>query len=353
MGTKAKKGKAPSTDTSSGKAVEVALRSIENTHGTYVKWLRDYSQKKLEVVSTGSLGLDLSLISGGLVKGRLVEVYGKPSCGKSSLALSAASSVTKSGGLVLYVDLEHALTPSLAMSFGIDPDKLIVVQPYSGEEALDVMRTMIETSNISMCVLDSVASLVPQAELDGDFGTSLMGHQAKLVSRLCRDFVPLIGRTNTLLVVINQTRANLGTYGSSEVTTGGKSIPFYSSHRIKVSYVPGPQSAYLIRDQKGNVIGHRALFTVVKNKFGAAYGSSEATLYYGKGFSLMDEIVDIAVEVGIIEKKGAWYVVGENKLQGKHRVTEALEEDPKLKASILEELGKTLNISLEAYFERA
>jgi recombination protein RecA len=326
------------------KLLKAAQKSVSKDYGdSVVKWLADMSATKLDVISTGSIALDSALGTGGFVRGRIVEIYGRPASGKSSLALNAAACATRAGITVLYLDAERALNANMPLAFGVDPDKFLYTTCYSGEEGLDIMSRFIETGAIGLCIVDSITALLPSTEISSGFDSNPIGVHAKLISKLCRNFAPMLGKTNTLLLAINQIRSAIGHMGSYDITTGGSALPFYSSHRVKVAYA-GTKQKHQIRDANGNLIGHRTKFEVVKNKFAPPFKISEADLIYGNGYEIYLELADLALETGLVDRAGAWYMYKEEKFQGKARLITALKTNKVLCKEILDAILDQLGL---------
>lgn len=318
------------------KALNSALSQIEKKFGKgSVMFLGDNERMNISAISTGSLTLDMALGVGGLPRGRIVEIYGPEAAGKSLIAQSVVSQVQRTGGTAAYIDVEHALDPAFAEKLGVDVDSLLVSQPDSGEQALSIAEMLIRSGTIDVVVIDSVAALVPQAEIDGEMGDSHVGIVARLMSQALRKLTSAIALTNCVCIFINQLREKVGVmYGNPEVTTGGKALKFYSSVRLDVRKVD------FIKEGT-DVVGHRAKVKVVKNKVAPPFKQAEFDIYYNSGISQENEIIDISVEKGIIKKSGAWFSYnGENIGQGKENTKKYLKEHPE----VFEEIkGKILS----------
>jgi len=306
------------TDAVRSKALEVAMDSLRKKFGDEsISLLTDMKSRSYDIISTGSLSLDSALGVGGLVRGRLYEFYGPPAGGKSTLAYSTIREATNKGIQCLYIDVERTIDAKLLASMGVNTDLVRVVYGYTGEEYLDKTDAMMATGEFGICVIDSITALLPSAEAEQEsYGDQSMGLLGRLTSKMCRNLIPLAGRTNTALIVINQLRETIGGYGNPEVTTGGKSIGFYSTSRIRVSGGKAKSSRILDPDS-GFVSGHRVSFFIEKNKLAAPYRTCEVDLIYGKGYDTIGEILDLGVDMGFVDKGGAWYKYGEDKIQGR------------------------------------
>jgi len=307
-------------------------KSLEKQFGPgIVTRLGDRQVIPVEVVSTGILSLDYALGPGGFPKGRIIEVYGPESGGKTTLTLAAIAEAQKAGGQALFVDAEHAFDSAYARRLGVDVENLFLCQPDSGEQALEVVDAYVKSGEMSIVVVDSVAALVPKAEIEGEMGDSFMGLQARLMSQALRKLTAGVAKSGTILIFINQIREKIGVlFGSPETTTGGRALKFYASVRLDVR-----RSGQLKSGDK--VIGARTKIKVVKNKVGAPYRETEVDLIYGEGFSKEGDLLDLAVAHGIIEKSGAWYSWGGRRLgQGREQVIASLKKDEALVSKITE-----------------
>ena len=316
------------------KALNSALAQIKKKYGQgSVMMLGDNTKMSISAISTGSLTLDIALGVGGLPRGRIVEIYGPEAAGKSLIAQSVVSQVQKSGGVAAYIDVEHALDPAFAEKLGVDTSSLLVSQPDSGEQALDIAEMLIRSGTVDVVVIDSVAALVPQAEIEGEMGELNIGLVARLMSQALRKLTAAIASTNCVCIFINQLREKVGVmYGNPEVTTGGKALKFYASVRLDVRKID------FIKDGS-DVIGHRARVKVVKNKVAPPFKQAEFDIYYDSGISQENEIIDVAVDKDIIKKSGAWFSYnGENIGQGKEKTKEFLKTHPEVFAEIKEKL---------------
>ena len=308
------------------KALHSALAQIEKKYGKgSVMALGDNTRMSISAISTGSLTLDIALGVGGLPRGRIVEIYGPEAAGKSLIAQSVVSQVQKSGGVAAYIDVEHALDPSFAEKLGVDVSSLLVSQPDSGEQALDIAEMLIRSGTIDVVVIDSVAALVPQAEIEGEMGELNIGLVARLMSQALRKLTAAIASTNCVCIFINQLREKVGVmYGNPEVTTGGKALKFYSSVRLDVRKID-------FIKEGSDIIGHRARVKVVKNKVAPPFKQAEFDIYYNSGISQENEIIEVAVEKDIIKKSGVWFSYnGENIGQGKENTKKYLKEHPEV-----------------------
>lgn len=294
-----------------------------------VMLLGDKPIEGIEVISTGSLGLDIALGVGGLPRGRIVEIYGPESSGKTTIAIHVIAQAQKMGLKCMLVDAEHSFDPEYAQNLGVDLDRLLVSQPDYGEQALEVADRYILTGEIGVMVIDSVAALTPKGELEGEMGDSKLGLHARLMSQACRKMTASIGKTNTLCIFINQLRNKIGMiYGSPEVTTGGMALQFYASVRLDI------RRSVQIKDGE-EILGNRTKVKVVKNKVAPPFRTTEFDILYGKGVNRTGEVVDIAVERGVVQKSGSWYAYGEDKLgQGREGVIEILNSNPELLTEI-------------------
>ena len=311
-----------------------ALKQIEKQYGKgSVMRLGDEADTKIEVIKTGSMQLDKALGVGGYPRGRIIEVYGPESSGKTTFALHAIANAQKDGGYAAFIDAEHALDPTYAKALGVDIDNLILSQPDSGEQALEIAEALIKSGSIDIIVVDSVAALVPEAELNGDMGDSHVGLHARLMSQAMRKLAGIINKTNCVAIFINQIREKVGVmFGNPETTTGGRALKFYSSVRLEIRR--GEQ----IKDGT-TVIGNKTSIKVVKNKVAPPFKSCEVEVLYGKGISHLGEVVDLAVEYEIIEKSGAWFSYNSEKIgQGRDKTKDYLLNHPE----VLEEIEKKI-----------
>lgn len=305
------------------KALQAALSQIERSFGkgAVMRLGQQSDAEGIQTISSGSLGLDIALGIGGLPRGRIIEVYGPESSGKTTLAQHVVAEAQKNGGQCAYVDAEHALDPTYAKKLGVDIDNLLISQPDTGEQALEIADTLVRSGAIDVLVVDSVAALVPKAELEGEMGDSHVGLQARLMSQALRKLAGSVARSNTLVIFINQLRMKIGVmFGNPETTTGGNALKFYASVRIEIRR--GPQ----IKD-KDEVVGNGATVKVVKNKVAPPFRTVEFDIMYGEGISKTGELIDLGVKAGLIEKAGAWLSYGKERWQGKENARAFLKEN--------------------------
>lgn len=313
------------------KALDAAISQIEKQYGKgSVMKLGDTSnQMKVETVPTGSLSLDIALGQGGLPKGRIIEIYGPESSGKTTVALHAVAEVQKAGGIAGFIDAEHALDPIYAKNIGVDIDNLYISQPDNGEQALEITETMVRSGAVDIVIVDSVAALVPKAEIDGDMGDAHVGLQARLMSQALRKLTAVISKSNCIVIFINQLREKVGImFGNPETTTGGRALKFYSSVRLDVRRIEALK-------QQGEVIGNRTRIKVVKNKIAPPFREAEFDIMFGEGISKEGDILDIAAGLDIVNKSGAWYAYqGEKIGQGRENAKIFLKEHADICAEI-------------------
>jgi len=318
-------------DDNKRKALSAALGQIEKQFGKgAVMRMGDVGAvRDIEAISTGSLGLDIALGIGGLPRGRVIEIYGPESSGKTTLTLQVIAEAQKLGGTAAFVDAEHALDPAYAEKLGVDVDELLVSQPDTGEQALEITDMLVRSGSIDIVVVDSVAALTPKAEIEGDMGDSHMGLQARLMSQALRKLTGNIQRSNTMVIFINQIRMKIGVmFGSPETTTGGNALKFYASVRLDIRRIGAIK--------KGEeIVGNETRVKVVKNKVSPPFKKAEFQILYGEGISREAELIDLGVQHGFVEKSGAWYSYGEDRIgQGKEKVREFLKENPDMAKEI-------------------
>lgn len=319
------------------KALDAAIAQIEKQYGkgTVMKLGDPSAQMNIETIPTGSLSLDLALGLGGIPKGRIVEIYGPESSGKTTVTLHMIAEVQKRGGIAGFIDAEHALDPVYAGNIGVDVDNLYISQPDCGEQALEITETMVRSGALDIIVVDSVAALVPKAEIDGEMGDSHVGLQARLMSQALRKLTAVISKSNCTVVFINQLREKVGVmFGSPETTTGGRALKFYSSVRLDVRRIESLKQA-------GEVIGNRTRVKVVKNKIAPPFKEAEFDIMFGEGISRVGDILDIAVSIDVVNKSGAWYAYEGNKIgQGRENAKQYLKDNP----AVCEEIEKKVRV---------
>lgn len=321
----------PKSDNDSGKmkALGLAMDQIEKQFGKgSIMHLEGDNKIDVETIPTGSVSLDLAL-GGGIPKGRIIEIYGPESSGKTTVTLHAVAEVQKSGGVAAFIDAEHALDPAYAKKLGVDVEKLLVSQPDSGEQSLEIVETLVRSNAVDIVVIDSVAALVPQAEIEGDMGDSHMGLQARLMSQALRKLTGIISRSKCTVIFINQLRMKIGVmFGNPETTTGGNALKFYASVRMDIRRT----SQIKVGE---DVIGNRVRVKVIKNKVAPPFRQAEFDIMYNQGISAEGDILDLATEKGIVEKAGAWFSYnGENVAQGREAAKQYLKDNPKVLAEI-------------------
>ena len=322
-------------------ALQKVLSDIEKQFGKgSIMKLGDSSHMELDVTSTGSLSLDIGLGVGGYPKGRIIEIYGPESSGKTTLALHAIAEVQKEGGRAAFIDAEHALDPVYAKSLGVDINELLLAQPDTGEQALEICEALVRSEAVNIVVIDSVAALVPKAEIDGEMGDNHVGLQARLMSQALRKLAGTINKTQTTAIFINQLREKVGVlFGNPETTTGGRALKFYASVRLDVRR----SEALKIGD---NIVGNRTTIKVVKNKVAPPFKTAVVDIMYGEGISREGEIIDLGCETGVIEKSGAWFSYkGEKIGQGKENVKLFLKDHPEIKEEMENQIREFYNIS--------
>lgn len=329
--------------TKKDKDLDQILSDIEKQFGKgSIMKLGENQHMKVDVVSSGCLSLDIALGVGGYPRGRIIEIYGPESSGKTTFALQAIASVQKTGGRAAFIDAEHALDPVYAEKLGVNINELLLSQPDTGEQALEICDALVKSEAISIIVIDSVAALVPQAEIDGEMGDSHVGLQARLMSQALRKLSGTISKTNTIAIFINQLREKVGVmFGNPETTTGGRALKFYASVRMDVRRIETLK-------QGGEVIGNRTRVKVVKNKVAPPFKEAEFDIMFGKGISAVGDILDLAANVGIVQKSGAWFAYNENKIgQGRENAKQFLTEHPDMLAEIDEKVRAHYGIGEE------
>ena len=326
------------------RALDIALAGIEKQFGKgAVIRMGERAVRDIQVIPTGCLDLDMALGVGGVPRGRVVEIYGPESSGKTTVALHIVAEAQKMGGVAAFIDAEHALDPIYAQKLGVNIDELFVSQPDSGEQALDITEALVRSGAIDIVVIDSVAALVPKAEIEGDMGDSHVGLQARLMSQALRKLTGVIARTNAIAIFINQLREKVGQmgYGSPETTTGGKALKFYASVRIDVRKIE------TLKGSDGTPIGSRTRVKIVKNKVAPPFRQVEVDMMYGEGISNVGSIMDMAIERDMIKKSGAWFSYNDMRIgQGRENAKKYLKENPEICGAIEEELRKELSAAL-------
>ncbi|NLY77015.1 MAG: recombinase RecA [Tissierellia bacterium] len=322
------------------KALSMAMSQIEKQFGKgSIMRLGDQETIKMEVIPTGCLSLDIALGIGGFPRGRIIEIFGPESSGKTTVALHAIAEAQKRNGIAAFIDAEHALDPNYAKNLGVDVENLIVSQPDTGEQALEIAEALIRSAAVDIIVVDSVAALVPKAEIEGEMGDSHVGLQARLMSQALRKLAGAVNKSNTIIIFINQLREKVGImFGNPETTTGGRALKFYSSIRLDVRRVDSIK-------QGENIIGNRTRVKVVKNKVAPPFKQAEFDIMYGAGISKEGNIVDAGVEADVIKKSGSWYSYGDQKLgQGRENVKDFLKDNPDLYQEIESKIREKFNL---------
>lgn len=324
-------------------ALESALKQIEKQYGQgAIMRLGENRHLKVDAISTGSLTLDLATGIGGLPKGRIIEIYGPESSGKTTLALHCVAEAQKAGGEAAFIDAEHALDPAYAENLGVDVESLLVAQPDNGEQALEITEQLVRSGAIDIIVVDSVAALVPRSEIEGDMGDSHVGLHARLMSQALRKLTGAINKSNCIIIFINQLREKVGViYGNPEVTTGGRALKFYSSMRIdvrKIEQLKAPGNEF---------VGSRTRAKIVKNKVSPPFKQAEFDIMYGTGIDKIGEIADLAVQLDIVKKSGSWFSYGEERFQGRDKLKDMIKTDESLAATLEKQIKDILNKKTE------
>lgn len=326
------------------KALQMAIDKLEKEHGkgTIMK-LGDKKVLDIDTISTGSVGLDIALGVGGFPKGRVVEIYGPESSGKTTLAIQAIAECQKKGGIAAFIDAEHAFDRSYAEALGVDTENLLISQPDSGEQALEITENLIRSGAIDIIVIDSVAALVPRSELEGEMGDSKMGLQARLMSQAMRKLTGTISKTGCCCIFINQLREKIGVmFGNPETTTGGNALKFYASIRLDIR-----KSGSAIKDKEGNIMGNHVKVKVVKNKVAPPFRVAEFDIMYGEGISKTGEIVDIGTDLDILEKSGSWFSYGGAKIaQGRESAKQFMHDNPEVALEIEQKIKEKVAAGL-------
>jgi len=323
---------------------DIAKKSVLKKYGTILKTMAEKEQESIETISSGSLGLDAALGRGGFALGRIYELYGQPSSGKSTLAMSVIAEAQKVGKNCVFVDAERGADPELFKAMGVDNSQLTVLEGFSGDENLDALEVLIKTGEVDVAVVDSVSSLIPKAEADAQMDDQFMGLLARLMSKAMRKFVPIIGRTNSLLIFINQVRNKIGVYGDPETTTGGVALDFNATGRIKVS--GGDTKSSLIKDDiTGEIVGHYTTFFIKKNKLAKPFTSHKVPLIYGVGYDKRWELMNLAVDLGVLERAGAWFrYKGNSVAQGEKNMLELINSDPAVHDELYTQVKELLGL---------
>ena len=321
------------------RAIETAMQQIERTYGKgSIMRFGDNTVSNVEAISTGSLALDLALGIGGLPKGRIIEIFGPESSGKTTLALHVLAQAQKAGGEVAFIDAEHARDITYARALGVKVEDMLVSQPDTGEQALEITEALVRSGAIDVIVVDSVAALVPRAEIEGEMGDSFVGLHARLKSQALRKLPGAVGNTNTIVIFINQLREKVGVmYGNPEVTTGGRALKFYSSVRIDVRRIEALKNG-------SEIIGNRTRAKVVKNKMAPPFREAEFDIMYGEGISLIGELIDLGVKLGLVQKSGSWYSMGETRIgQGRDAAKQYLKNNPEIADNLEAEIRRNFD----------
>jgi recombination protein RecA len=331
------------------KALEMALGNIDKTFGKgSIMKMGEKGNMRVEAISTGALALDLALGVGGLPRGRVVEIFGPESSGKSTMAMHVVAEAQRNGGICAYIDAEHAMDPAYAAAIGVDIDELLISQPDTGEQALEITDMLIRSGALDVVVIDSVAALTPRAEIEGEMGDSHVGLQARLMSQALRKLTANLNKSNTVCIFINQLREKIGVmFGSPETTPGGRALKFYSSVRLDIRRIESLKDGV-------EVVGNRTRVKVVKNKVAPPFRQAEFDIMYGKGISREGSLIDIGVDLGIVNKSGAWYTYeGEQLGQGKENAKTFLSENPELMMDIDEKIRRQVGVGAEDDAEAA
>jgi recombination protein RecA len=339
-----------SMDASKSKALDAALSQIERSFGkgSIMRLGKNETPVEIGTVPTGSLGLDIALGIGGLPRGRIIEVYGPESSGKTTLALQAVAEAQKGGGICAFIDAEHALDATYARKLGVNLDDLLISQPDTGEQALEIVDTLVRSGAIDVLVIDSVAALTPRAEIEGEMGDQLPGLQARLMSQALRKLTGSISRSNTTVIFINQIRMKIGVmFGSPETTTGGNALKFYASVRLDIRRIGSIK-------EREEVVGNQTRVKVVKNKLAPPFKQVEFDIMYGEGISKTGELVDLGVKAGIIEKSGAWFSYDSQRLgQGRENAKLFLKDNPEIAGKIEKSIRENAGLIAEKFLDRA
>jgi recombination protein RecA len=328
--------------------LDLARKTIEKKYGFVMGVMSDPEYMNIKTISSGSLGLDIALGRGGFARGRMYEIYGPPSGGKTTLSMSVIAEAQRRGMSAVFCDAENAADPTLFTAMGVDIEKLQTVKAFSGDDNLDALEIILKTGAIDVAVVDSVSALIPKAEAEAEIGQDFMGLLARLMSKATRRFAAVINETNTLLIFINQIRMKIGAYGDPRTTTGGEALPFYCTGRIAVAGGESKKSR-IVNDITGEVIGHNTKFEIKKNKLAPPFRSAEIPLIYGSGYDLHAECLDLSTQLGLLERRGSWYSYdGENFANGAAAAIEYLHENPDFYDSIRNQVIEMTGLK-EAY----
>jgi len=322
------------------KAVASAIDQIEKQHGKgAIMWLNDHAVVPVEAISTGSMSLDYAIGIGGIPRGRITEIYGPESSGKTTVCLQVIAEAQKRGGLAAFIDAEHALDVQYASRLGVDVNNLLLAQPEFGEQALEIVETLVRSSAVDVIVVDSVAALTPRVEIEGEMGDAQMGSQARLMSQAMRKLNAAIGRSNAIVIFTNQLRQKIGViYGNPETTTGGNALKFYASVRIDVRRKE-------ILKEGNEIIGNRVRAKIVKNKVAPPFKEVEFDILYNEGISKIGDVIDVAIDQGIVQRSGSWFTLGEDRVQGRDGLKRLLQENMDLFNRLDKEVRERLGIS--------
>ena len=322
------------------KSLDIAIEQIEKDHGKgSIMKLGDKPMTKLESISTGSISLDAALGIGGVPRGRILEIYGPESSGKTTICLHIIAEAQKGGGLAAFIDTEHALDTNYAQKLGVDVSNLLISQPEYGEQALEICETLVRSNALDVIVIDSVAALTPRAEIEGEMGDSVMGMQARLMSQALRKLTAAVSKSNVVLIFTNQLREKIGVmFGNPETTTGGKALKFYASVRMDIRKIAAIKEGT-------DVIGNRTKVKIVKNKVAPPFKEVEFDIIYNEGISRIGDIIDLAVNKDIVKKGGAWFTYGELRVQGRDGLKKVLSDDPAMLEKLTNEVKTTLGIN--------
>lgn len=331
-------------------ALELTKQAIIKKYGEgVVSYLGDHEDLKIDAISTGCLALDSALGVGGFARGRLYEVYGPNSSGKSTLAVSVCMQALMRNMEIVYIDAEHSLDPKLVRNMGkevgVNPDKICLIQAFTGDDNLECAEKLMKTGEVDVCVVDSVSALLPKNMAEGEISDNYIGLLARLMSKACLKLTPISNRTNTLLIFINQIRHNIGKWGDDRTPTGGEALSFYATGRVQVE--GGESKSSRIVDDKGLVIGHESAFQVVKNKLAAPWRKAKIDLIYGHGYNFISEVINLAIDFGIIDQSGAWFMYNEEKFQGKNNLINFFRDNVETYSEVRTKVKDMLGLSYE------